>query len=68
MQEQREVATEIGVHHQTLALWERSRTSPAVRHWPGILRFLGYDPNPQPQSIAELLMQYGACEGGARSG
>ena len=53
---QREVATEIGVHHKTLALWERARTSPAVRHWPEILRFLGYDPTPEPQSIAELLI------------
>ncbi|MFQ5528552.1 MAG: helix-turn-helix domain-containing protein, partial [Thermoanaerobaculia bacterium] len=47
---QREVAAEIGVHVQTLALWERRRSHPTIRQWPGIIRFLGYDPVGEPET------------------
>ncbi len=52
---QREVAAEIGVHVKTLALWERRRCSLTIHQWPGIIRFLGYDPVEEPESFAELL-------------
>ena len=52
---QREVAAEIGVHVQTLALWEQRRSSPTIRQWPGIIRFLGYNPVGEPETFAELL-------------
>lgn len=45
---QREVAKEMGVSTATLFNWEAGRTEPEVRNWPGIIRFLGYDPLPKP--------------------
>ncbi len=52
---QREAAAEIGVHIQTLARWERRRSRPTIGQWPGIIRFLGYDPVEEPETFAELL-------------
>ena len=52
---QREVAAEIDVHVQTLALWELRGTTPTIGQWPGIIRFLGYDPVEEPECFAELL-------------
>lgn len=50
---QREVATEIGVSAGTLYNWEVNRCEPEVRYWPGIVRFLGYDPSPEPTTFGE---------------
>ena len=38
---QPEAAREIGVHFTTLRGWEDGRRSPAVRHLPAVIRFLG---------------------------
>lgn len=52
---QRQVAAEIGVSSATLLLWEKGRARPEIRHWPRIIRFLGYDPQPRPASVPEVL-------------
>jgi transcriptional regulator with XRE-family HTH domain len=52
---QREVAAEIGVHVKTLSLWELRGTTPTIRQWPGIILFLGYDPEGEPETLADLL-------------
>ncbi|RPH40075.1 MAG: hypothetical protein EHM91_11540 [Planctomycetota bacterium] len=44
---QREAAAQIGVALDTYRFWEGSGTQPRARHWPGIIRFLGYDPIPE---------------------
>ena len=53
---QREVAERIGCSKAALLMWEKGRSSPEIRFWPGIFRFLGYDPTSEPQSSAELLL------------
>ncbi len=50
---QRQVADEIGVHVYTLCLWELGRHEPEIRHWPGIIAFLGYDPTPEGRTVGE---------------
>ena len=44
---QKEVARKLGVSHKTYEYWEQGRTAePAIRHFPAIVLFLGYDPAP----------------------
>jgi transcriptional regulator with XRE-family HTH domain len=52
---QRQVAVEIGVTLNTILDWEKDRKEPETRYWPGILKFLGYDPHPEPRSLGERL-------------
>jgi transcriptional regulator with XRE-family HTH domain len=53
--QQKEVALELGVSAETVLGWEIRSREPAIRHWPAILAFLGYDPLPAPGSTAERL-------------
>lgn len=48
---QKEVAKKIGVHFETLKNWERGVGQPLVRHMPRIAKFLGYDPEPIPETF-----------------
>ena len=52
---QREAAERIGVDPTTVTNWELSRTAPALRFIPSIIRFLGYVPFPPGQSLADRL-------------
>lgn len=52
---QREVAALLGVSAETILGWERWKREPEIRHWPGILVFLDYDPYPEPWTIAQRL-------------
>jgi transcriptional regulator with XRE-family HTH domain len=52
---QREAAKVIGVCRDALARWETGKTNPDVRMMPAVIRFLGYDPQPEARSFAELL-------------
>ncbi len=38
---QREIQTRFGLDKETYANWEKDRCQPAMRHWPGIIEFLG---------------------------
>jgi transcriptional regulator with XRE-family HTH domain len=49
--QQRDAAREIGCDPGTLLNWEKGRVVPDVRFWPKILRFLGYDPRPEPEAL-----------------
>jgi DNA-binding XRE family transcriptional regulator len=53
---QRQVASEIDVNTWTYLLWETDRATPTVRYWPAIVRFLGYRPWPEPQTLPEMIM------------
>lgn len=53
---QREVAEQMGVSVFTVINWELGETSPPVRYGPRIIRFLGYDPSPEPRSFEEEVM------------
>jgi len=45
----------LGVDPTTVTNWELSRTAPALRFIPSIIRFLGYVPFPPGQSLADRL-------------
>jgi len=48
---QSQAAAGIGVSTATLQNWERGVGFPIVRQWPAIIKFLGYDPEPEPIGI-----------------
>jgi transcriptional regulator with XRE-family HTH domain len=52
---QRQAADQIGVAEATIFNWETGRATPAIRHFPGIVRFLGYPPFPPAQTLGEQL-------------
>ena len=47
---QKHLAREFGCSTATIQNYEQGRTAPELRHWPAILRFLGFDPRPEPSS------------------
>jgi len=55
---QREVAQILGVDTTTVFNWERMGTTPNLRAWPKILKFLGYDPRPVAETIGARLRQH----------
>ena len=50
---QRQVVKIISVTDETIYNWERG-VEPELRHMPGIIKFLGYNPLPMPQSTDPL--------------
>ena len=50
---QREAAERIGADVFSLINWEQGHHEPAIRFWPGIIAFLGYDPSPEPVTMGE---------------
>jgi DNA-binding transcriptional regulator YiaG len=60
---QAEAASYIGVSEAAVYEWEKYDRSPSIRHWPGILSFLGYDPHPEPKTTADKLRALRRREG-----
>ena len=54
--QQRQLTDELGVKAWNLRLWEAGRSRPAIRYWPGIIYFLGYEPWSEPQLLSERLV------------
>ena len=52
---QRTVAEHLCVHIESLKNWERGVGAPSIRQMPKIIEFLGYDPEPQPETLARRL-------------
>ena len=52
---QKDVASQIGVSTDTIILWESNAATPQLRHIPKIVKFLGYNPLPLPESLADAL-------------
>ena len=52
---QRQVADELGTDETTLFRWERNTARPQIRYFPLILKFLGYDPFPTSETLADKL-------------
>ncbi len=68
---QRQAAAEINVNKATIWNWEHNESSPAIRHWPAVLAFLGYDPHPEPRTLAERMMRLdddAGCPAGSSPG
>jgi transcriptional regulator with XRE-family HTH domain len=53
---QKQAAQRIGVNPWTVLNWEKDHTEPPIESMPAIIRFLGYDPFPEPKSLAERLL------------
>ncbi len=41
---------------KSLASWEGDEWSPAITAYPALVRFLGYEPWPEPKSLSEALL------------
>jgi transcriptional regulator with XRE-family HTH domain len=63
---QREVSARVGVTEASVWNWENGLAEPEIRHLPAIFAFLGHDPRPKPQTIAERLMAFRTGKGWAR--
>lgn len=50
-----DAAQRIGVRTRTYTRWERRQDEPSARFRPPIARFLGYDPEPPPQTLGERI-------------
>lgn len=44
------------MNESTVLDWENNACPPAIRLFPRMFAFLGYDPSPDPQSLAERLV------------
>jgi transcriptional regulator with XRE-family HTH domain len=49
-------AAQMGVDDWTVLNWEKGRTSPPMKAFPAIVRFLGYEPFPPPKTLAERML------------
>jgi transcriptional regulator with XRE-family HTH domain len=52
---QREVAALMGIAKETYTNWETGKTKPVASQFKPVIDFLGYDPSPEPTSLAERL-------------
>jgi len=53
---QKEAACILGVNSRTVLNWEKGHTEPPVESMPAFLRFLGYDPLPEPKTLPKRLL------------
>ena len=53
---QTHAAERLGVNPWTVLNWEKHHTGPPIESMPAIIRFLGYDPFPEPKNITEGLL------------
>ncbi|WP_143014175.1 helix-turn-helix domain-containing protein [Mucilaginibacter pineti] len=61
---QKEAAKSLGVTEDCVTYWENGRSAPQVRHYPAIIRFLGYYPfDHETESLAGMLTQIRYCCG-----
>ena len=52
---QKVAGVRLGVTSQTVLHWEKGHTEPPIESMPAIIRFLGYDPFPEPTDLPERL-------------
>jgi DNA-binding XRE family transcriptional regulator len=63
---QRDLRKRFQLEKETYANWEKDRCYPAMKHWPNIIAFLGYDPYPEPTTLGERLTAYRRKHGVSR--
>ena len=63
---QRDLRHRFKLEKETYATWEKDRCYPAMKHWPGIIEFLGHDPNREPNTLGERLLAYRRHQGLSR--
>ncbi len=52
---QNQTAKRLGINPWTVLNWEKGHTDPPIESMPVIIRFLDYDPFPEPKSLPERL-------------
>lgn len=45
----------MGIGKETYANWEKGKTEPVAAQFRPVVEFLGYDPTPEPETLAERL-------------
>jgi transcriptional regulator with XRE-family HTH domain len=60
---QKQVAAQMSVNKNTIANWEKQRNYPALPYLPAIIRFLGYNPLPEGETLAGKLIRYRTSQG-----
>ncbi len=50
---QNEAALQMSIKADTYANWEKGKTEPVAAQFRPVVAFLGYDPTPEPQTLAE---------------
>ena len=55
---QRDLRKRFKLEKETYANWEKDRRTPAMKHWPGIIALLGYDPTPEPTTLGQQLLAH----------
>jgi transcriptional regulator with XRE-family HTH domain len=60
---QKDVGRLFGVDTTTVTNWEKNRTKPTLRLMPAVIRFLGYSPLPETDSLGERLKTYRRTSG-----
>ncbi len=55
---QKELAELLGVTKFTIWNWEAKRSSPPTHQCAKVIEFLGYDPFPEPKTLAERMVAY----------
>jgi DNA-binding XRE family transcriptional regulator len=53
---QKQAAKLLGVGSSTVLGWEKGKNEPQIEHLPAILRFLDYDPFPEPCTLSERML------------
>lgn len=54
---QREVAKQLGLNKTSVFNWEANTSTPEIRYMPAIIRFVGYNPLPAANTVAEQLVR-----------
>jgi DNA-binding XRE family transcriptional regulator len=54
---QKEASERLGVTKNSYENWEHDKHEPEFRYWPEIIVFLGYDPRPEPATLAERIRE-----------
>lgn len=54
----KQAADALGCHAASVANWEAGRREPATRHLPRLTAFLGYDPRPKVDVLADRLKSH----------
>jgi DNA-binding XRE family transcriptional regulator len=52
---QKDVASLLGAHFKSYDNWEQDKHEPEVRFWPGVIRFIGFDPRPEARTFGERI-------------
>lgn len=65
----KDAAKQIGVRGAAVGQWETGNHNPEGEYWPGIIRFIGYDPIcPDPQTVPEKIAFLCRHKGVSRNG